>query len=163
MAEGPDKEDNPGAVRLLGPDQSSDVTDKLKRGVTGVADNGVVTPIQETGGPAKAVALETSSVAVPPEMEEAVVPMVRVWLSRSVRLLPGQSTTVPVRLEGAVSTDSTVLLEGDPDIEAATGVRVMNVLMDTARDGEPQIKPFWFHTEVGQRSHPGGSHRSGCG
>ena len=139
VAERPDKEDNPGAVRLLEPDQSSDVTDKLKRGVTGVADNGVVTPIQETGGPAKAVALETSSAAVPPEMEEAVVPMVRVWLSRSVRLLPGQSTTVPVRLEGAVSTDSTVLLEGDPDIEATTGVRVMNVLMDTARDGEPQI------------------------
>ena len=62
--------------------------------MTGVADNGVVTPIQGTGGPAKAIALETSSAAVPPEMEEAVFPMVRVWLSRSVRLLPGQSRTV---------------------------------------------------------------------
>lgn len=54
-------------------------------------------------------------------VEEVAVPTVRVWLSHSVRLLPGASTLVPLRLEEEVCHTNAVLLEGDSQFETSMG------------------------------------------
>ena len=61
-------------------------------------------------------------------MEEAVVPTVRVWLSRSVRLLPGASTMAPLHIKDRVNPKDPLLLEGDPEFELSTGMKVTDTV-----------------------------------
>ena len=70
------------------------------------------------------------------ETEEAVVPMVRVRSLQSVRLLPGQSAIVPVRVESSKLQVSAVLLESR---QAATGLRVADALLQATEDGAAQL------------------------
>ena len=64
----------------------------------------------------------------------ASVPVVRVFLLRSVNLLPLQSKEVLVKIEGSITADS-LLLEREPRVEDETGLEVVDSLIPVTQDG----------------------------
>ena len=50
-----------------------------------------------------------------------------------------QNVMVPVRVDGGTPPDSAVLLEGDEEMEAATGVKVVDALLGRIEGGETQL------------------------
>ena len=73
------------------------------------------------------------------ELEETAVLMVRVRLLQSIQLLPRQSSIVPVQIDCSHLSTSTVLLENDPAMEAITGLKVTDALLDAAGTGPAHL------------------------
>ena len=82
---------------------------------------------------------ETTVTRPPMDLDMVFVPTVRVWLSRTVRVPANQNVMVPVRVDGGTPPDSAVLLEGDEEMEAATGVKVVDALLGRIEGGETQL------------------------
>ena len=72
--------------------------------------------------------------------EEVKVPAVRVCLLQSVNVPSGRSSLVPVCVEGTSYPGETLLLEYDPGVEAITGLRVDDSLLQPNEDGVAHVQ-----------------------
>ena len=72
------------------------------------------------------------------EGQFASVPVVRVFLLQSVRLLPLQSQQVLVKIDGDTLADP-LLLECKPEVKEETGLEVVDSLMPRTSDGISQV------------------------
>ena len=80
--------------------------------------------------------LEGATPAMDKRPEEAAqVPVVRVCVLQSLSIPSGHSSVIPVHVEQVISPNRPLLLEYDPKVEAATGLRVEDSLIQPNADG----------------------------